>query len=379
MLDRYHGQATGMFSGDEHYAGKEPSQGTELCAVVEAMFSLEQVVATLGDPALGDRLERIAFNALPATFKPDMWAHQYDQQVNQVLCTVEPRQWTNNDDDSNIFGLEPNFGCCTANMHQGWPKFCSHLWLATHDGGLAAVAYAPCRVDAMLGDTRVSLDVETEYPFKDRVRIRLHLDEEAEFPLQLRIPAWTVGATIAVAGESPRPVEPGTFHEARRRWSDGDLVELSLPMSLVVEERPRNGVAIARGPLIYALVIGEEWTLVGGEPPHGDWEVRPTSPWNYGLRIDAQHPAQSFEVEHHERSAIPFDPEHPPILLRAMGRRLPQWTLEQNSAGPLPSSPITSDEPEEQLALVPYGCTNLRIAEFPRLASPVAGMVDAAM
>ncbi|MCU0409064.1 MAG: glycoside hydrolase family 127 protein, partial [Bacteroidales bacterium] len=33
--DLYHGQAGGRFSGDEHLSGKSPSQGTELCAVVE--------------------------------------------------------------------------------------------------------------------------------------------------------------------------------------------------------------------------------------------------------------------------------------------------------------------------------------------------------
>ena len=66
-LDRYHGQPSGIFSADEHYAGLDPSQGTELCAVVEAMFSLETDISILGDPALGDRLEKIAYNALPGT------------------------------------------------------------------------------------------------------------------------------------------------------------------------------------------------------------------------------------------------------------------------------------------------------------------------
>jgi DUF1680 family protein len=83
-LDEYHGQATGLFTGDEHYAGRNPSQGTELCAVVEYMFSLETLIGIIGDVRLADRLERIAFNSLPAAFKPDMWAHQYDQQANQV-------------------------------------------------------------------------------------------------------------------------------------------------------------------------------------------------------------------------------------------------------------------------------------------------------
>ena len=143
-LDRYHGQANGMFSGDEHYAGTHPSQGTELCAVVETMYSLEIALSILGEHALGDRLEEIAFNALPATLSDDMWSHQYDQQANQVVCKVfDDPIWTNNSGESNTFGLEPNYGCCTANFSQGWPKFANSLWMATHDGGLAAIAYAP--------------------------------------------------------------------------------------------------------------------------------------------------------------------------------------------------------------------------------------------
>jgi hypothetical protein len=76
-LDKYHGLPNGMFSCDEHLAGTDPSQGSELCTVVEYMFSLEQSLAIIGDASLGDKLERLAFNALPGTFTDDMWAHQY--------------------------------------------------------------------------------------------------------------------------------------------------------------------------------------------------------------------------------------------------------------------------------------------------------------
>jgi hypothetical protein len=41
-LDKYHGLPNGMFSCDEHLAGRNPSQGSELCTVVETLFSLEQ-------------------------------------------------------------------------------------------------------------------------------------------------------------------------------------------------------------------------------------------------------------------------------------------------------------------------------------------------
>lgn len=220
-LDRYHGQVTGVWSGDEHLAGLSPSQGTELCAVVELMFSLETLVATMGEPSLADRLERVTFNALPATCAPDMWSHQYVQQANQVQCTiVAERVYTNNGPDANLFGLEPHYGCCTANMHQGWPKFAAHLWMETPDGGLAAISYGPCTVTAHLAGRPVRVTVETDYPFDETVQLVVESDEAAAFPLHLRIPGWAAGATLAVAGEVPVSVAAGAFAPIERVWGD---------------------------------------------------------------------------------------------------------------------------------------------------------------
>jgi len=74
-----HGQAHGMFSGDEWLAGTDPARGVETCAVVEAMWSLECLLSVFGRVDLADRLETIAYNPLPAAQSPDLWLHQYER------------------------------------------------------------------------------------------------------------------------------------------------------------------------------------------------------------------------------------------------------------------------------------------------------------
>ena len=363
-LDRYHGLASGLFSCDEHLGGLSPVQGTELCSVVEYLFSLEVLLSILGDAPLGDKLERIAYNALPGTFTADMWAHQYDGQPNQALCTVAPRPWTSNGDDSNLYGLEPHFGCCTANMHQGWPKFVKSLWMATPDGGLAAMAYGPCEVrTTVLGGAAVTVTENTEYPFRDTVRLTIQVDMPVEFPLLLRVPAWAEGATVAVNAEEPSPAVPATFHTVRRRWQSGDTVTLHLPMAVRTERGYQNSVRLLRGPLVFALRIGERFTHLRGELPHADWEVSPTTPWNYGLVPDLSRIA----VEEAPLGAVPFASESAPVRLTVPARRLPEWGLVDHCAAPPPPGPVSADTPLERVTLIPYGSGRLRITDFPEV------------
>ncbi len=373
LLERYHGQVTGMFTGDECLAGKNPIQGSELCAVVELLYSLETALSVLGDPALGDRLERVAFNALPATFTPDMWAHQYDQQVNQVQCTHNPdHMWTTNGPESNFYGLEPNYGCCTSNMHQGWPKLAAHLWMKTPDDGLAAVAYAPSEARFTPHGVPVTVSLDSDYPFREQLDITVATDQTVRFPLLLRVPGWSDGAVLRVEGTDETPLRPGTFHRVEREWSGTTRLSLAFPMRARVTLRYNEGVAVERGPLVYALTLQERWTRIntdkpGRELPHGDFEVRPASAWNYGLVLPEGDLEAGIRFEERPVGERPFSPEGAGMAARVHGRRLPNWKLAHGWAGEFGPGVEESSEPLEVLTLLPYGCTNIRVTEFPRV------------
>ncbi len=373
MLDQYHGLPNGAFSADEHFAGPDPSQGVELCTVVETMFSYEEDLAILGDPHIADRLERVSYNALPATLSNDMWSHQYDQQPNQIACTRAHRQWSTNGPDSNLFGLAPNFGCCTANLHQGWPKFVTNMWMATQEGGVIAAAYGPSEVNFNVDGEDVSVLEDTDYPFRGNIRFAVHTRNPHTFSLVLRIPGWTASANIQVNGKwVPATQEgdvPSGFYPIRRRWQDGGVVNVTFPMEPRVTHWYRDSAVFERGPLVFALPLDGKWVeLKKYAQNSADWQVTPTREWNYAVEIG---PCAATLIES-TQSEAPFDAEHRAVALRIRGRQFSEWTMKENSAGPLPTSPVSSNAPVRELRLVPYGAAKVRITAFPYLNESAA-------
>ena len=374
-LDKYHGLPNGMFSCDEHLAGPDPSQGSELCTVVEYMFSLEHSLAITGEAALGDRLEQLAFNALPGTFTDDMWAHQYNQEPNQVECSLHHKPWTTDGPESNLFGLEPNFGCCTANFHQGWPKLANSLFLDSSSAdsdagdGLVAAVYAPCEVRTILRGTPVRVIEDTAYPFRGEVRLTVNPATPLAFPLQLRIPAWAAGAELRVNSQLQSSPIPGSFARLERTWRAGDAVEIAFPMNARVSRWFNDSVAIERGPLLFSYGIGENWVKLADRGMTADWQVYPSTPWNYALAVDPQRPALSIQVSESEVGDSVFTARHAPVRLSVKARKVPSWRAEDGVADPVPQSPVSSQEPEENITLVPYAAAKLRISAFPQLKS----------
>lgn len=367
-----HGLPMGVFSGDEDLHGNDPTQGVELCAIVESMYSLEKIIAITGDLQYMDALERMTFNALPTQTTDDYNNKQYFQVANQVQVSRGVFDFSLPFDRgmNNVFGLRSGYTCCTANMHQGWTKFATHLWYGT-DNGLAALAYSPNELTTTVKGQEVTIREITDYPFEDEVRFEFLVKKDLSMPLQLRIPTWCSEATVLLNGQKLRSDKGGQVITIDRIWKNKDVVTLELPMHVSTSSWGKNSRAVERGPLVYALKLEERWEK-GNEPAEGDYfSVYPTGDWNYGLTEDVIKNPESLKVTTKSMSGIfVWNQAHAPITISASARRIPNWKVVDGVA----HQPITNrtnvyqgevSKDIETITLIPYGCTKVRIVAFP--------------
>ncbi|RZM24129.1 MAG: hypothetical protein EOO88_23885 [Pedobacter sp.] len=376
-IRKYNGMAHGLYGGDEALHGNNPTQGSELCTAVEMMFTLESSLEITGDVDYADKLEKIAFNALPTQISDDFQTHQYFQQANQVMLTRQMHNFGDNHGGTDVcFGLLTGYPCCASNMHQGWPKFTQNLWYTTADKGIAALVYSPSEVKAKVGDgTEVSFKEETNYPFEEAIKFTLQTKKAVAFPFHLRIPAWCKQATVKVNGEVVQEAKGNQIIKISREWKSGDVVELLLPMHLFKNRWYENSMSVERGPITYALKVGEEFTTVENTKDPKEYgtsytEVRPATPWNYGLfEMSDEKLKENFRVEFSgKKTNYPWNLENAPVQIKTKAKLIPSWKLYNEMAGPIPYSHIyglESDNKEQEITLVPYGSTTLRISQFP--------------
>ena len=393
MRRRYGQMPGGMYAADENAREGyfDPRNGAETCAMVEQMASDEILMGITGDPFWADHCENVALNSFTAAMTSDMKALRYITSANMAISDEKLHGPSIDNNLRGMLSMSPfSSRCCQHNHGMGWPYYAEHLVMATADGGLATMLYAANETSALVADGKnVTLTETTNYPFDDTVTLTLNTEDAVAFPMYLRIPEWAEGASVKVNGVAqPAADAAGKYVCLNREWNDGDVVELTMPMSVSanVWQQNKGSVSVNYGPLTLSLKIDEI------SEPHDSrdkdfvqddshWQegvdaslwpcyvLRPGSDWNYALKVDKDNLPVEFSVEKKDWPAddFPFTLESVPLEFHAKGVQIPSWGYDETGMTDLlPTKYAERSNTETLLTLVPMGAARLRIAAFPR-------------
>ena len=395
MSTRYGQMPGGMYAADENARDGyfDPRNGAETCAMVEQMASDEILMGITGDSFWADHCENVALNSFTAAMTPDMKALRYITSVNMAVSDEKLHGPSIDNNLPGMLSMSPfSSRCCQHNHGMGWPYYAEHLVMATADGGLATMLYAANETSALVADGKsVTLTETTNYPFDDTVTLTLKTGDAVAFPMYLRIPQWAEDASVKVNGVTqPASGAAGKYVCLNRKWNDGDIIELTMPMSMStnVWHQNKGSVSVNYGPLTLSLKIDEISEQHDGRDRDfvqfdSHWQegvdaslwpcyvLRPGSDWNYALKVDKDNLPVEFSVVKKEWPAndFPFTLDNVPLEFTTKGVQIPSWGYDETGMTDLlPTKYAGSSDKETQLTLVPMGAARLRIAAFPRLA-----------
>lgn len=364
---KYHGLADGIPSSNEAHDGNMPNEVHETCCVSDAQWALGYFLQATGDVQWADLMEKICFNAAFSVVWKDFKSLQYYSSPNQVIaknnssfCMYVGGQ------DRMAYRIAHGPACCNGNMNRMIPLFCSRQWMKKGDNGIVAAMYAPSSFTTKLKGSKneITIQEETNYPFEETIRFRMKMKRSTPFSFWLRIPQWCKGASITVNGQAADIVcKAGTFVEVQRKFSDGDIIELKLPMKAKSVSMPYDGVAFERGPLVFSLNVKAQEEITETRELDGiKFQSRiltPLSEWNY-----APVDTENIEVVNSNDYSNIWNPETTPVRLKVKAVTVTNWQLYRDNFTPYMPSVIRKGE-EKVIELVPVGTTVLRMTVFP--------------
>ncbi|HZJ57584.1 MAG TPA: beta-L-arabinofuranosidase domain-containing protein, partial [Clostridia bacterium] len=230
----------------------------ETCAAIGLIFFAKRMLDTEPKGEYGDIMERALYNGVISGMSLDGKQFFY---VNPL--EVDPEACEKNGNMKHVKPVRQKwFGCacCPPNVARLLASL-GHYVYRVNDNTIYAHLYMGSSLEMTVGGDKVRIDQTTDYPWDGRIDIRVGLDGSKDFDLALRIPGWCQNPYISINGEAINlaDIVVDGYATIRRRWEDGDKIELVLPMEPVrMRANPMvranvGKVAVQYGPIVYCL------------------------------------------------------------------------------------------------------------------------------
>jgi DUF1680 family protein len=213
----------------------------ETCAACGLIFWGQSMLESTGSSQYADIVERALYNGLISGISLDGTKYFYDN----------PLESRGRHARSSWFPC----ACCPPNVARLIGNLGTYL-VGIGTESVYIHQFAGFVADFSIGGVKVKLEVESEFPWKGDLRIRVIPESPVEFDLRVRIPDWVDDASTDLPGGDEAEYEDG-YAVFRKLWAKGDILTMEFEMIPTwIEANPKvrddlGRVALTRGPLVY--------------------------------------------------------------------------------------------------------------------------------
>lgn len=370
-----HGRIDFLPNADEAAKDNRAVNGTETCAVVEGMLSLEITGQISSEGYIYDLLESYCYNNLPNCFDYNLTAYNYYQVENSVLMTHGQHGFVNDHGDSNALGIG-GFECCFSNLHMGYPKFVQSMWAKdNNDKSIVLLCYGSNCLDTEFNGKRVIFKQITNYPYSDNIKLK-YLGEDTCLKLKFRIPLWTKKYDVCLNGNRIEYKKQGNFAVLESDFKLGDEIEIDLLSEIEVVDFHNNSMYVRKGSVLYCNPIKEDWREITDYKYRGvkyapkgtskNWEIYPAEDWNYTFE---KNELMKFEVNSQYDNSKPSTPYNCPCSIELDMKKADNWHLDGNNAATIYSANCQGENVRRKL--IPTAFSRLKISVFPKIGGNI--------
>lgn len=241
----------------EHFASAadaksyvDDREGPESCNTNNMLKLTEGLFRMSPDAQYADFYERALYNHILSTQHPEYGGYVY-------FTSARPGHYR-------VYS-QPNeaMWCCVGTGMENHGKYGQFIY--THEGdNLWVNLFIPSELSWK--EKGVTILQENNYPRQEGTKLTVKADSPATFTLNLRHPGWCRNAEVKVNGKKvAAKSKPSSYIAVSREWKDGDVIEMSLPMEMAIEELNYlpSYVSIVRGPVVLAARYDKDVPMPG--------------------------------------------------------------------------------------------------------------------
>ena len=229
------------FSYIDNREGPESCNTNNMLKLTQFLFKMEP------EARYADFYELAMYNHILSTQHPEHGGYVY-------FTSMRPSHYR-------VYS-QPNEGmwCCVGTGMENHGKYGEFIYTHDADKSLHVNLFVASKLNWKEAGAEVVQ--ETSYPYSDTSKLTFKLKKAKKFVLYVRCPEWVgEGYSVLVNGkESAAGAKPESYVAIDRKWKNGDVVEITLPMQTKVVELENEPafLALKRGPIVLAAKTSQE-------------------------------------------------------------------------------------------------------------------------